>query len=252
MLNILPWAGMFAVCLGACGWYYARNMRQYGTPFITSFGLPSQHWLVVQAEKRPVLDRRTLGFLCYWDDSIYKSPYRPAGLGPDPRFFPVAIASSVVDYWRYGFVGHEHPMPGVPHGAMKAPAQVLNISRLAAVGGTVIFFSVVAAWLAGIGRVLQYRDTGRLSLLLVPLFMLLGALHFAISNPIDDYGVTKGVYMTFAAPPLYALFGVAAGWAQRKAIRWPLLGVLGISLWCVAAYSVLCRLGFRILPIHEL
>src|SRR5437867_2221119 len=28
MLNVLPWAGMFAVCLGMCGWYYARTMRQ--------------------------------------------------------------------------------------------------------------------------------------------------------------------------------------------------------------------------------
>lgn len=252
LLNVLPWAGMFAVCLGVCGWYYARTMRQYGTPFITSFDLPSQSGYVAEAKRRPLLDRRTLGFLCGWDARIYESPYRPTGLGPNARFFPVAIASSVVDYWRYGFVGYEHPMPGVPHGNKRAIASVLNVSQLAAVGGTVIFFSAIAAWFVGIRRVLQYNDMGRLSLLLVPFFMLLGALHFAISNPNDDYGVIKGVYMTVAAPPLYALFGVAAGWAGRKVIRWPLLGVLVISLWFVAAYSVQCRLGFRILPLHGL
>jgi hypothetical protein len=206
--------------------------------------------MVAEAKKRPVLDRRTLGFLWGWDDSIYKSPYRPTGLGANSRFFPIAIASTVVDYWRYGFVGYEHPNSG-EHRGRKVIAQIRNVSRLAAVGGTVIFFSIVAAWLVGIRRVWQYRDMGRLSLLLVPLFMLLGTLHFAISNPVDDYGVIKGVYMTFAAPPLYALFGVAAGWAQRKAIRWPLLGALVISLWFVAAYTVQCRLGLRILPVHE-
>lgn len=252
IVNALPWAGMFAVCLGVSGWFYARNFHQYGRFFITSFDLGSQNWLVKQAQKRPALDRRTVGFFCGWDNSIYESPFRPSGLSPNPRFFPVAIASTVVDYWGYGFAGHEHPEPWVKErGGKKAIDDVRAVSRLAAIGGTVIFFAVVATWLVAMRRVLQYREIGRLSLLLIPFFMLLGALYFATLNPVDDYGVTKGVYMTFAAPPVYVLFGLAAAWAARKAIRWPLLGALAVSLWFVTAYSVQCRLGFRLLLAHE-
>jgi hypothetical protein len=244
--DLAPWLGMMAVLLGICGWYYARNLRQYGTPFVTSFSLPSQHWLVADTDRQLFSDRRTLGFLFSWSDSIYKSPYRPAALSGRPRFFPVAIASSVVDYWGFGFSGYEHP---TRPGGGKPVAEVRNVSRLAAIGGTAIFFAAVVAWFACVVWVLRYRDFGRLALLLVPLFMLLATLHFVISCPVDDYGVIKGVYMTFGAPSIYALFGVAAGWAQRRPIRWPLLGACGIALWFVAAYTVECRLGIKIWPV---
>ena len=245
--DLVPWLGMMAVLLGICGWYYGRNLRQYGTPFVTSFSLPSQHWLVADTDRNLFSDRRTLGFLFSWSDTIYKSPYRPAGLSGRPRFFPVAIASSVVDYWRFGFSGYEHPTR--PQDGGKPIAEVRNVSRLAVIGGTGIFLAAVAAWFACLVWVLRYRDFGRLALLMVPLFMLLATLHFVIACPVDDYGVIKGVYMTFGAPPIYALFGVAAGWAQRKPIRWPLLGACGIALWFVAAYTVECRLGIKIWPV---
>ena len=245
--SALPWLGTLIVFVGVCGWYYGRNVRQYGSPFVTSFSLPSQHWLVADAEKDGFSDRRTLGFLFDWDDGIYKSPYRPSGLNPRPRFFPVAIASSVVDYWGYGFAGYDQL--GQPSTGMKPIAKVRNVSRLAALGGTVIFFAVVVAWAVSMVRVLRHRDAGRLALLLVPFVMLLATLHFVIGSPVDDYGVTKGVYMAFGAPPFYALFGIAVGWAHRKPIRWPILAVLLVALWFVAAYTVVCRLGIKIFPV---
>jgi len=92
---------------------------------------------------------------------------------------------------------------------------------------------------------------GRVVLLLGPFFTLLAALQFATAFPIDDYGVIKGAYVTFGAPAFYGLFGVAAGWAQRQPIRWPLLGVLVFALWFVAAYTFDCRLGIPLFPVSS-
>jgi hypothetical protein len=248
MKDALPWAGMVGVCVGMSGWYYVRNVREYGTPFVTSFALPSQRWLAAPSDKVPLLDRRTLGFVFGWSDAIYKNPYRPSGYSAHPRFFPLAIASSVVDYWGYGFQGFEEPMKLEPERAGKPAWKVRDASQCAAFGGTAIFLAAVGAWLFATWQLVKLRDTGRLTLLLVPLTTLLAALYFAICYPIDDYGVVKGVYMTFGAAPVYGLFGVAGGWAQRKPARWPLLGVCLFALWLVASYTVLCRFGVRIWP----
>ena len=241
--NALPWAGMLAVVVAMSAWYYSQNVRQYGTPFVTSFDLSSQHWLVSESAKSSVVDRRSLGFFVGWDSDVYKSPYRPSGLGNTPRFFPVAIASSVVDYWRFGFAGFNESHGGVGRGAMKRVSDARDLSRLAMLGGTAIFIAMVFAWAAGMVHVLRRRDMGRLTLLLVPLMMLIAALQFATSCPVDNYGVIKSVYMMFAAPPLFALFGVAVDWARQRPTRWPLLVALCVSLVFVGWYTVTCRLG---------
>ncbi len=244
----LPWVGMLGVVLAVSGWFYGRNVREYGSPFVTSFELPSQSWLVAAEVKQPLLDRRTLGFVFGWSNAIYQEPSRPSGSSVHPRFFPVAIASTVVDYWGYIYQGYEGTLAGVPRGPVKPAWKVRSAARLAAMGGTVIFFAAAAAWLLAVRQVLRRRDSGRLALLLIPLATLLAALAFAIRYPIDTYGVIKGVYMTFGAPPVYALYGVAVGWSQRKPERWPLLGLLLAALWLVGAYSVLCRLGVPLMP----
>ncbi len=242
--NALPWAGMLAVVLALCGWYYAQNVRQYGTPLVTSFSLPSQKWLVEAAEKKPVLDRRSLGFLFGWDADVYKSPYRPSGLGWTPRFFPISVATSVVDYWGFGFAGYEPRKPGERERTPRVNSAVLTEARLAMVGGTLLFLAILSVWLVAMWRVLRSCDVGRLALLLIPLLMLLAALQFAVAYPVDDYGVIKSVYMMFAAPPLFALFGVAVAWSLRRPTRWPLFAALGLSLSWVGWYSVVCRFGW--------
>jgi len=244
----LPWAGMLGVCLAICGWFYARNVREYGNPFITSFELPSQSWLVAADVKKPLLDRRSLGFVFGWSNAIYREPTRPSGLSHYPRFFPVAIASTVVDYWGYIYQGFEGAHNAEPEPPIKPKWKVRPAARLAVVGGTVIFFAAVVAWLLAARHVLRRRDAGRLALLLIPFGTLLASLAFAIRYPIDTYGVIKGVYMTFGAPPVYALYGVGVEWSRRQPERWPILGLLLVALWLVAAYSVLCRLGVPLLP----
>ena len=249
LANLLPWAGALAVCLAICGWYYARNIRDYGKPFVTSFDLPTQSWLVAEAHKRPYLERRSLEFFVGWDPIIFRNPYMPTGLGPKPQFFPVAIASTFIDYWRYKFAGYDPEASQRGWWSSRPFWEVIRVSQLAMLGGTAIFVATVAAWLVSIRRLLKFHDWGRVALLIVPLFTLLAALHFAVDCPVDNYGVTKGVYMQFGAPPMYALFGVAVGWAQRKSARWPLLGVLLMALWMVAAYTLYCRLRVPIVPI---
>jgi hypothetical protein len=248
--NALPWAFMLAVCLSVCGWYYARNVRAYDQPFITSFDIPSQSWISADAEKHHFSDRRTLGYLFDWDPTVYEFPYGRAGIGNQPRFLAVSIATTFVDFWGYGFQGYKKSWQFLPgrEQRSKTDIKVMAVARAAVYGGTVIFFATAGAWFAGFFRLLRYRDIGRLALLLIPLFTVLASLRFTVKYPIDGIGVIKGIYMTFGAAPAYALFGVAAGWAQRKRYLWPILASLFVALWLVAAYSVYCRFGFRILP----
>jgi 4-amino-4-deoxy-L-arabinose transferase-like glycosyltransferase len=244
-----PWAGALVVLLVVSGWYYRQNLREYGKPFVTTFELRAQSWLMKEANQHPVADRRSLGFVFGWSDAVYKTPYRPAGLSGHPRFFPVAVASTFVDYWGFGFAGYDRTPEGVRSDGMRPGWKVQSVARLSVLGGTTIFFAAAAAWLAGLVHVLRTRDPGRLALLLVPLVALAASLLFAIQHPIDNYGVIKGVYMTFAAAPLYALFGIAAGWASKTPVRWPLLALMLVSLCFVAAYSIACRLDTSAIPV---
>jgi len=251
--NALPWIFTLAVCLSVCGWYYARNVRVYGQPFITSFDIPSQSYIAAETDKHPLIDRRPLGFLFGWDPTLYENPYARSGFGNEPRLLAVAVASNFVDFWRYGFQGYQKPWLLNPDRASLSTTQakVMTAARAAVYGGTVIFLATVCAWFAASFRLLRDRDVGRLALLLFPLSTLLATLHFTTKFPFDGIGVIKSIYMTFGAAPAYGLFGVAASWSQRKRYLWPILASLIVALWLVAAYSVYCRLGLRLLPVVD-
>jgi hypothetical protein len=247
--NLACWVGSMAMCLTVCGWYYARNVRDYGRPFVTSFDLPSQHYLIQAMDDVPYLERRPLGFFLRWESAIYDFPYHPSATGTHPTFFPAVVASSFVDYWNYGFSNVSPLAPsGFVHPAQAVPPPVMTASRRAALGGTVIFAATVAAWLGSVRRVFIRRDFGLLFLFAVPVVAVLSALHFAIAYPVDDFGVVKGVYLQFAAPVMCALFGVAVAWSQRKVPRWPVFGLLMAALWLVAAYTLYCRFRLPLLP----
>jgi 4-amino-4-deoxy-L-arabinose transferase-like glycosyltransferase len=247
--DAVPWAGTLVVMLALCGWYYASNVREYGRPFVTSFDLPSQQWLVKDSNKLPYEDRRTLGFVFGWDESLYVHPFAISNAGAHARFFPVAMASTFVDFWCYGYQGYDRPFhPKSPDRVRRDQRDTTNLARSAVVGGTVILLAVALAWIAALKRTWEDRDFGRLALVLVPLTTTLASLHFATQYPVDGYGIVKGIYMTFGAPPLYALFGVAGAWAARCRDRWPILVVLVAALWAAAAYTIFCRFGLRLLP----
>jgi hypothetical protein len=251
--QLLSWAWMLIVCVAVCGWYFARNVRDYGRPFVTSFDVASQHYLVADLQKVPYLDRRSLGFFLSWDEAVLLFPYFPSGIEPRPRFFPVAVVSSFVDYWNYSFSGRDPSVAvlGWPGERLRPiTPKIFRASEYAAFGGTLIFLATLGAWLAVMPGTFRRRDWGLVALLFVPLFMLFSALHFAVAYPLDSYGVVKGIYMHFAAPPLYALFGLAVAWAFQKPIRWPFFGALLGALWLVAAYTLYCRLRIPIVPLR--
>ena len=256
LLNFAPWTGGLVVCLAVCGWYYARNVREYGQPIVVSFDLPNQegrrseHHLVEDAERKTFLDRRTLGFLFAWDDSLLIHPFAISGVGAHGRLVPVAVASTFVDFWNYGFPGYDHPFPR--KNLQRAPRDQWDtegLARAAVLGGTAIFFATFVAWIVGCTRLARDRDFGRLALLFVPLATLIATFQFATKYPVDTHGVIKGIYMSFGAPPLYGLFGVAVGWASRIRDRLPILVGLLAALFCAGAYSIYCRLGLRLLPV---
>lgn len=246
----LPWAATFAVCLGMTGWYFARNVHDYGKPFVASFDTKQEHVVVAERQKTPYLDRRTLGYVVGWDRAMYPFPYRPSTIGEHPRFFPTAVASTFVDFWNYSFSGID-PASKSPIWAGFRPIspKVLVASQYSIAGGSVISLATAIAWVFVMRSVFRQRDWGLLTLLLAPAVMMALALHFAIEYPIDNYGVVKGAYLQFAAGPLFGVFGVAVAWSLRKPPRWPIFAALLAATWFVAAYTLYCRLRVPILPL---
>ncbi|MEO8177428.1 MAG: discoidin domain-containing protein [Deltaproteobacteria bacterium] len=251
LLDAAAWASTLLVCLAVCGWYFGRNVRDYGRPFVTSFDLPSQHGLVAPVDDVPALHRRSLGYFVSWDPAVNLWPFGPAGLRPYPSFFPVMIASTFTDYYNFSFSGIDAAEPSPMKDALEnrpVSIELLSLARGAVLGGMAIFVATVAAWLIAARRLLQDKDFGRLALVLVPALGLAAALHFATLHPVDDYGVVKGVYLQFAAPPLYALFGLAVDWLSQRRARLTGLAVLGVAFWLVAGYTSWCRLRVPLLP----
>jgi hypothetical protein len=243
------WVAMIATCVGVCGWYFARNVTEYGRPFVTVFELNSSQ-MVRQSNAIPYLQRRPLGYVFGWEPAMYAFPFAHSCTGENPTFFPAAVASTFVDYWNYGFsriatVGKT----GIHHPAASTPPDILLAAQRAAVGGTLIFLAIVVAWLGASLHVWQRRDWGRMTLVAVPLAALAAAMHFAITYPVDAVGVVKSVYMQFGAGPLCGLYGVSVGWSRERIHRWPLLPILLGALWLVAAYTLYCRFRIPILPL---
>lgn len=243
------WAAMVVTCLTVCGWYYARNIADFGRPFVISFDLPSQRHMVEDSNRIPYLHRRTVGYFVGWEPAIYSFPFGHAATGENPTFFPAAVASAFVDYWNYGFSQvSPRGKSGVWHPAASTPPRVVRAAQLAVLGGTVIFFATLAAWLGASRRLWQRRDWGRMSLLAVPLVSLGAVMHFATTYPVDEFGVIKSVYLQYVAGPLCGLYGVSVAWSRERLSRWPLLALLLGALWLVAAYTLFCRFRVQLFP----
>jgi hypothetical protein len=232
--TLLPWVVAAVTVALLSGWYFARNYRDEGKLFLTSFDCKEKALVVDSA-------RRTPAFYFGGSAEIYRHPYYPSGLEPEARFFPVFLASTFVDYYNYDF--SPPPAPGdafvlVNQHPLRPPALALGIASLA--GGTLIALATAAAWLWVLVAAVRARDSARILLVLVPAFALLGQLYFATRYPYDHLGHIKGSFVQFAAPPLCALFGasVAHLWRRRPAAAVVLLAALAM----VAGYSIGCRL----------
>jgi hypothetical protein len=237
---------VFATATVVSGWYFAPNLPKFGRPFVTSFESTEAH-VAAGLRGTPTLDRRPLGFVFGWDEAVYRFPYWPTGLDQHPRFFPIAIASSFVDYWSYSFSGIRPETPAeLSANGRPLTRHLVNLSRGSMLAGTVIAAAVTAAWAYCLRRVLGARRFDLVALLLVPFFTLIAALEFAIRHPYDGLGVIKGVYLQFGMPPLLAAFGIAVEWSQKRRSRWPVCAALLASLALVSAYTLSCRTGIGI------
>lgn len=240
--RVAPWLLTLAIAVGMSSWYFAQNVRQYEKPLVTSFELQYDNWRVAKALEAPLLDRRTLGYVFGWTDHIYLYSYHPAGSSGTYRFFPVVLATAVVDYWDFGFGGYEEAVPGGPPPGRVHAWRYPELSRAAVFGGTLALIATTIAWLCAAVHVFRTRNIAHLALVAAPLLAVVAAVQFAVSFPIEHNGLVKATYMMFAAPPLFALFGLAVEWTTRSPTRWALTVILAVALGAIGWYSLHCRL----------
>jgi hypothetical protein len=237
------WALLLSTTLAVSGWYFVRNQRAYGHPFID--GLDGKYSIYrAQVERVPYWQRRQPRFFVGWSTDIYDSPYWPAAINPEPCFWPVLTASTFVDYYNYAFA----PPPGKKHPQQTASlkpirSRAFELSRKSALGGTVIAATTAIALVAVGVWLWRRRRVGELAFVVLPVMAVLGQLHFAIAFPLDELGPVKGVYVQFAGAPLCALWGVAVAWLGARPWRWPLALVELAALTLVAAYTIYCCTG---------
>lgn len=206
-----------ALCVLCAMPHGLRARAQTGTLFPTAFEtLPRFHAVAARALALPLLDRRPLGYVFGLSrGEIFRQPFTPTSID---RFSVTLVASSFTDYYNYGFAGQ--PRLGEPNvyiNGKPIPQRALLLQRGAMVGGVLIAVTTIVAWAMCLQALYRRRSHGLFVVLLLPLFALLGQLHFAIKYPIDNMGMVKGHYMQFAAAPLFALYGVAMSFLWKRA-----------------------------------
>jgi hypothetical protein len=236
-----PWAVVLVTLTLTSGWYFRRNERLYGKPFLSGFdgldGLPA-----AEKDETPVLDRRTMGYFVGWSNDIYAFPFYPAALKPRSRFWPVLLGSTFVDYYNYTFA--EPPREprvvvlwrGLSHATIRyAKASVL--------GGTLIAATTTIAWFWSALSLWRRRDLPRLSFLMAPVLALAGQVYFTTRYNVDEQGPIKAIYMQFACAPLFAVFGLSVWWLARSRRTRVVSFAEVAALVAVAAYAVHSRFG---------
>ena len=241
--RVTPFALAFALALAMSGPLLVRNIRATGQPFPTSFD-------TVQANQqdsvkdRPVLDRRSLGYVFLGSTEIYSRPFWPTAIQPNARFFPVLVASTFGDYLNYGYAPRRPERPGdIISNVGPVRREALIPARLSVVGGTVIALAVLGCWLAALRALWRRREAERLPLLLAPPLAIAGLLYFTIAHPFDSEGVIKAAYVQFGCGPLYGLFGLAVAWLWERGRGARVLACIALAaLALVALYTFVCRL----------
>jgi 4-amino-4-deoxy-L-arabinose transferase-like glycosyltransferase len=226
----LPWLAAGAITVALSGWWFAHNLETWHTPFPTSFESTQKS----QLEKS---SPRAAAFYWKWQPAYYEDPCsHSGGGGPDVRFWPTLVVTSFVDFYNYGFA--PDPSGGAP--AVRCNYRLMRQSifdsaRVCFAGATVLALAVLLAWLAS----LRTRDAAFRVALTVPALAVLALLRFAVAFPLDELGVIKGLYLCFAAAPLFALTGVAFEWCWRR--QRVLAAILLVALAAVAQYTLLAR-----------
>jgi 4-amino-4-deoxy-L-arabinose transferase-like glycosyltransferase len=239
---LMPGAALvFGVVALVAGWHYARHKILYGGFVLIAF---DAFEAIEPAFKIPYLDRRTFGFVGYWDTDIYRTPFWPSAIRPRPRFWPQLMITTFSDYFNVAFV--RPPKPGEPtiriNGKAMAASET-HPAQMAAVGGTILAVLLVAGWLAAARTLWRREDWARLFLILAGMFAVANQLHFAIKYPFDNHGVIKGTYLQFVGPVFCALAALAISWLwNRRHVVTRILAIVGIvGIALSASYSLFAK-----------
>jgi 4-amino-4-deoxy-L-arabinose transferase-like glycosyltransferase len=242
--RVAPWALAVLLAGGLSSWYFVDNVRSYGKVTLDACdcGNPWFRPDVAAFRRTPYLQRRPLTYFVRWNNDIYlMSPYYPTAVRRGSAFFPALVASTFVDAYGYRYARLARPGEAtvLPDGR-PLRRSVFLLSCVSAFGGSLIALATAAAWFVTVFRCARRRDGLALALLMVPLVAVLGQAHYAMLYP-NQIGPVKGIYMQFAAAPMFALFGlaVAALWERE---RWRALAVVELlALGTVAVYTFFCR-----------
>jgi len=236
-----PFALTLAVAIAVFSPVLVRNVRGAGTPFPSSFDTSEKREMDAVKDK-PVLDRRSLGYVLLGSSEIYERPYWPSAIQPQPRFFPVLLASTFGDYLNYDSPRRSERPGDIMVNSRPLHRAVLVPWRLSVMGGTVIALVIVCSWLISMRAFARRREVAMLPLLLVPPLAVAALLYFTIAHPFDHLGVIKSAYVQFGCAPVYGLFGLAVEslWS-RGGLRRVLAGVALAGLGLVAFYTMFCR-----------
>ena len=221
------------------------NLRVVGKLVPTSFDTYQQGYLKDSAGL-PEWKRRAPAFFFSFTPKIYSHPYAPTAAGgpADARFWSLMVATTFADHYNFAFCP-----PGLPGGPQpryngregREGSEAWAGASVA--GGTVVALLTALAWLCALPVLLRRRDAARLVLVTASLCGLLGQLHFATKYPVDILGVVKGVYVHFAAPSLYALYGLAVVvlWERRWGRPFAVLSLGALVPICL--YDIYCRIA---------
>jgi 4-amino-4-deoxy-L-arabinose transferase-like glycosyltransferase len=240
MRRALPWLAGLAMTLLLAFPHYRENKRQWDTWLPNSF-TTTQLAVFYRVINVPVSKRRPLNFYLGWTPSYFVYPFAPEDKQAQARFFPTMVASTFVDHYASFFVWPPPTSEKPLHVNFRLmPASALWPARLSFLGGTILFLTVVPAFVVALWLALKRRNTIWLAGLAASALAIFAQLRFAVHYPLDDYGVIKANYVQFAAAPLYALIGVAVDWLCARRQR-TLASVILISIGMVALYTLFAR-----------
>lgn len=236
-----PWLLAVAVASIVSAPQYVYNRVTYDNTFPDGwYRRPTPETKATGAQRKDVLDRRSLGFVFDFTPDVVRFAFYPSGITPTPRFWSVLIASSFSDYYGYRFGPESDAWGTVPVNQSRVGLRAATWAGASVASGIgIVLFSAVAGIVALL-RSLTRREVARPTVLALPLLGLIGALYFAIQHPYDFEGVIKGHYLLFAMVPVFALFGGAVDWCLRR--RWlvPVGGLGLLLLACPAVYTCIC------------
>ena len=123
-----------AIVVALSGWFFVRNQILYGMAAPTGYeGMmaPNQ----APYEEIPYLSRRPLALSASGTAQSCSHPYVPTGYRPQPRFFPVLVASTFSDFYRYCLAAWQLKVPVYFIHHRPVPVRAFELSRFSMMGG---------------------------------------------------------------------------------------------------------------------